>query len=458
MTSTLARRALFVLFLLLVAALAWLWAAPPQLIRVGAGYAAKIVCSSVFISGRDPHRVLQDDVQSHGHPLLRLMRVSVDREARTVRAGLFGFAGGGLAVARDGTGCATVPDGDLAQARAHAVPLALPAAPRPGRWPDGNEVGDAAPTLAALLADDRLAGPGMRALVVLHRGRIVAERYGDGFDAATPLLGWSMTKTVTAALVGTLVRDGRIDIERATLFPAWAGDDRRRIAMAQLLSMSSGLSFNEDYGSVTDITRMLYLEPDMAAFAHQQPLAQPVGTYFNYSSGSSVLLARLWQDAVPGGAALAWPRQALFDPLGMRSAVMEADARGTFVGSSYLYATGRDWARFALLLLQDGLWQGRPLLPADWVARMRAPSAAAPTDYTQGQMWLHGPRAGTPPGQNPDAGFQLPADTVWMNGHDGQAIALVPSRQLAVVRLGLTPVKLQHRPQRLVEALLRALP
>jgi CubicO group peptidase (beta-lactamase class C family) len=457
MTSTLARRAWWVLALLVAAALVWLWAAPPNLIRVGAGYAAKIVCSSVFISGRDPHQVLQDDVQSHGHPLLRLMRVSVDRAQRTVHAGLFGFAGGGLAVARDGTGCAAVPDGDLARAQAHVAPVPPPAVPRPGRWPDGDEVGEAAPTLAALLADPALAGPGMRALVVLHRGRIVAERYGDGFDASTPLLGWSMTKTVTAALVGTLVRDGRIVVEQDGLFPAWAGDERRRIAVANLLSMSSGLSFNEDYGSVTDVTRMLYLEPDMAAFARQQPLAQPVGTFFNYSSGSSVLLARLWQDAMPG-TALAWPRQALFDPLGMRSAVMEADARGTFVGSSYLYATGRDWARFALCLLQDGQWQGQALLPPGWVARMRMPSKAAPTQYSEGQMWLHGPRAGTPSGQNPDAGFQLPADTVWMNGHDGQAIALVPSRQLAVVRLGLTPARLQHRPQRLVEALLRALP
>jgi CubicO group peptidase (beta-lactamase class C family) len=456
MKNTPARRIWWALGLLLLAALGWLWAASPDLVRVGAGYAAKIVCSSVFISGRDPHLVLQDDVQSPGHPLLRLMRVSVDREQRTVRAGLFGFAGGGLAVARDGTGCATVPDGDLARARAHAAPALPPAAPRPGRWPQGDEVGEAAPTLAALLADPALAGPGMRALVVLHRGRIVAERYGDGFDASTPLLGWSMTKTVTAALVGTLVRDGHIAVEREGLFPAWAGDERRRIAMTQLLSMSSGLSFNEDYGSVTDITRMLYLEADMAAFARQQPLAQPVGQHFNYSSGSSVLLARLWQDTLPG-ASLTWPRQALFDPLGMRSAVMEADARGTFVGSSYLYATGRDWARFALLLLQDGRWQGQALLPADWVARMRTPSKAAPHDYTEAQMWLHGPRAGTPEGQNPDAGFQLPADTVWMNGHDGQSIALVPSRQLAVVRLGLTPAKLQHKPQRLVEAMLRAL-
>jgi CubicO group peptidase (beta-lactamase class C family) len=222
--------------------------------------------------------------------------------------------------------------------------------------------------------------------------------------------------------------------------------------------MSSGLDFNESYGSVSDVTRMLYLEPDMAGFAGSRPLVHAVGTRFNYASGSSVLLARLWQDAVPGGASLAWPRQALFGPLGMRSAVLEADARGTFVGSSYMYATARDWARFALLLLQDGQWQGQALLPAGWVARMRAPAAAAPGEYTQAQMWRHGPRAGTPEGQNPDAGFELPADTVWMNGHDGQAIALVPSRELAVVRLGLTPSRLQHKPQRLVQQLLLALP
>jgi CubicO group peptidase (beta-lactamase class C family) len=451
------RRIFIPMVLLAAGALAWLWIAPPELIRVGAGYTAKIVCSSVFISGRDPHQVLQQDVQAHGHPLLRLMRVSVDREARTVRAGLFGFAGKGLAVAREGTGCATVPDGDLKCARAHvaaAAPAAAPAAP----WPEGEQVGAAAPAIAALLADDSLAGPGMRALVVLHRGRIVAERYGEGFDAAMPLLGWSMTKTVTAALVGTLVQQGRLDVARDSLFADWSGDGRRRIAMAQLLSMSSGLRFDEDYGSVTDVTRMLYLQPDMAAFARAQPLQHPPGQHFNYASGSSVLLARLWQQAVPGDRSLAWPRQALFDPLGMRSAVMEADARGTFVGSSYMYATGRDWARFALWLLQDGRWNGQALVPEGWVARMRAPSGAAPADYSQGQMWLHGPRAGTPEGRNPDAGFQLPADTVWMNGHDGQAIAIVSSRELAVVRLGLTPSKLQHKPQKLVQAVLGALP
>ena len=298
-----ARRALWALLLSCALGAAWLVLAPPELIRVGAGYTAKIVCSSVFISGRDPDAVLRLDVQASGHPLLRLMRVSVDREARVVRAGLFGLAGNGLAVARDGTGCATVPDGDLARAAAHRAPVAPRDLARAGAWPEGDAPGAPQPAVAALLADPALAGPGMRALLVLHRGRIVAERYGEGFTPDTPLLGWSMTKTVTAALIGTLVRDGRIDTARTALFPAWGGDARRQIAMTQLLSMSDGLSFNEDYGAVTDITRMLYLEPDMAAFAAGRPGAHAPGAHFNYSSGSSVLLARLWQDAAPGAVA-----------------------------------------------------------------------------------------------------------------------------------------------------------
>jgi hypothetical protein len=223
-SGKLLRRGGITLLLLGAAAGVWLWLSPPELVRVGAGYSAKIVCSSVFISGRDAHQVLQQDVQAPGHPLLRLMRVSVDRQAKVVSAGLFGFAGGGLAVWREGTGCASVPDGDLARAAAHVAPAAPAAALGVARWPEGDSVDATAPALAALLADEKLAGPGMRALVVLHRGHIVAEAYGDGFTPATPLLGWSMTKTVTAALVGTLVRDGHLDIARDGLFPAWTGD------------------------------------------------------------------------------------------------------------------------------------------------------------------------------------------------------------------------------------------
>src|SRR5690606_16528277 len=153
------------------------------------------------------------------------------------------------------------------------------------------------------------------------------------------------------------------------------------------------------------------------------------------------------------GAALAWPREALFEPLDMVNPVLEADASGTFVGSSYLYATARDWARFGELLRNDGVWQGQRIVAEGFVAWMRAPSPASAGEYGRGQLWLHGPRAGTPQGQDPDAGFDLPADAFWMLGHDGQSTTIIPSRGLVVVRLGLTPSRLGYKPQRLVEAL-----
>lgn len=456
--------AVVVKWLLVLAALAvagvaaWLYLAPPALIRVATGYSAKIVCSNVFVAGRDEDEVLVVDVQAPGHPILKLVDVDVDRRARTVTAGLFGLLGNSVAVAREGLGCASVPDGNVEAASASAAPTAVAAPETDAPWPDGERVeATPMPAVDAILDDPAMTGPGMRAVVVVHDGRIVAERYGAGFSAATPLLGWSMTKTVTSAIVGTLVREGRLSLDQTGLLERWSIDGRDEISLADLMSMSSGLAFNEDYGDVTDVTRMLYLEPDMAEFAAAKPLERGIGEAFSYSSGTSVLIARIWQDAFDDEAeALAWPRQALFGPLGMRSAVMEADARGTLVGSSYVYATARDWARFGQFLLQEGVWKGQALLPDGYVDWMRDPVPTAPEDYGRGQVWLHGPTAGTPEGEDPDAGFALPDDAFWMLGHDGQTVTVIPSRKLVVVRLGLTPSELRYKPQAMVAALAAA--
>lgn len=141
----------------------------------------------------------------------------------------------------------------------------------------------------------------------------------------------------------------------------------------------------------------------------------------------------------------------------MASAVLEADARGTFVGSSYLYATARDWARFGELLRNDGVWEGRQILPEGYVAWMREAAPASNGEYGRGHVWLHGPTADTPEGQDPDAGFDLPDDAFWLLGHDGQSTVVIPSRGLVVVRLGLTPSGLGYKPQVLVEALVKVL-
>lgn len=429
----------------------WLAFAPPALIRVATAYSAKIVCSNHFLAGRDGQQVLALDVQAPGHPILKYIAIDVDERAQTVSARLLGLFGQGRAIYREGLGCTTVPGG--AEPVAMAPPPQATAAGMGGPWPQGGRVEPSQePALAAILDDPAMIGPGMRAVVVVHEGRIVGERYGDGFAADTPLLGWSMTKTVTAAIIGTLVREGRLSLDQDSLFEGWNGDERGAITLADLMAMSSGLEFNEDYGDVTDVTRMLYLEADMAGFAADKQLAGPVGATFSYSSGTTILLSRIWQDAFADPAqALAWPRQALFSPLGMTSAVMEPDAAGTLAGSSYLYATARDWARFGEFLRGDGVWAGRRILPEGFVSWMREAAPASGGEYGRGQLWLHGPGGGVVA----DAGFDLPGDTFWLLGHDGQSVAVVPSRGLVVVRLGLTPSGLAYKPQKMVEALVR---
>ena len=458
LSKALRRIGVALVLLLLVCAFA-LWLKPPELLRVGANYSAKIVCSNVFLAGRDPDEVLRADVQAPGVGLLRLMRVSVDRERRVVRAGLLGFIGDGLAVERPGQGCAAVPDGNLAFARRVGTGSARgelappPVAPAGSDWPVGNAVATD-PALDRLLADDTLAGPGIRAIVVVNHGRIVAERYGAGFSAATPLLGWSMTKSVVAGLVGVLVKEGRLALDQPAGWPAAGGDGRERIRIADLLAMSSGLRFNEAYGTVSDVTRMLYLEPDMAGFAHEQPLAHPAGEFWSYSSGTANILSRIVQDAA-GRPGAEYPAEKLFKPLGMTSATMETDEYGTLVGSSYMYATARDWARYGQFLLQDGVWRGQELLPRGYVALMASPVAASAGQYGHGLVWLWGSDA-TAPGQNPDLAFGIPAGTFWMEGHDGQSTAIIPSRELVIVRLGLTPARDRYAPQPLVKAVLEA--
>jgi CubicO group peptidase (beta-lactamase class C family) len=457
-----------VLVLLIIALALLVWLKPPALLRVGANYSAKIVCSNVFLARRDPDEVLRVDVQAPGISLLKFMRVKVDRSLGVVRAGFFGVIGDGLAQYRLNKGCTVMPDGEIdlyASSELNAMSRidrpAPPSAFSSGPWPDGAAV-ETRKSMDQLLQDPVLAGPGARAIVVVDRGRIVGEYYGPGFDPNTPLLGWSMTKTVMAGVVGMLIKDGKLSLAQAGFWPGQ--DGREKIRLKDLLAMSSGLQWNEAYGAVSDVTSMLYLQPDMAGFARSPPLAHPPGEEWRYSSGTAVILSRIAQEALAQGATEA-PAQAhdlstfikgrLFNPLGITTATIEPDEHGTLVGSSYMYATARDWARYGLFLLQDGVWQGEELLPPGYVAMMATPVEASHGQYGMGQTWLWGSDAATP-GVNPDAAFGIPPDAFWMSGHDGQSVCIIKSRQLVIVRLGLTPYAAGYTSQRLVQAILKA--
>jgi CubicO group peptidase (beta-lactamase class C family) len=450
------KKLLIVLIFFVLIGFIWIIFSPPDLFRVGTNYSAKIVCSNVFLAGRNANDVLAIDVQAPGNPFLKIMQVKVDHEQQLVRANLLGFLGHGLAVYREGTGCASVPDGDIKTAASfHYAPEPIPTPAPYQDWPLGSKA-QINQKVYNVIQQDQLAGEGWRGIAVIHQGKLIGQRYAIGFNENTPLLGWSMTKTVNAALIGLQVNAGKLALDQHGFWPASTpSDGRDKITVADLLAMSSGLRFNENYGNVSDVTRMLFLEPDMAAFVHSQPLDHPTGTDWNYSTGTSVYLSHIWQQTV-GNEALTFPRTHLFAPLGMSSAIIEADARGTISGGSYMYATVQDWARFGQFLLQDGMWNGQQLLPAGYVSMMHAPASAAHGEYGQGQTWLMGPGSRAN-GSNPDTAYQLPADTYWMMGHDGQFVAIVPSQHLVMVRLGLTPHEERYRPQAMLSEIIKAL-
>ncbi len=437
------------LLAVLAGATGYLYVAPPELLRVGAGYAAKIVCSNVFLAGRDADTVLDIDVRSQGNPILNFLSVDSDRDSRVVSANFLGFIAERHAIHRPGFGC-TVLDGGLGDT-GDLPPLPdlspLQAADSSVLWPEGERVGGKNTAIAALLDDNELTGPNMRGVVVVQNGRIIAEAYGEGFNEQTPLLGWSMTKTITGAIIGLALERGALSLDDTNLFPEWTNDGRKAVSLSSLAAMQSGLHFDEAYAVVSDVTRMLFLEPDMAGFAAGMPLDHAVDEEFSYSSGTSVVLSRYWQNML-GEGALAFPHDALFAPLGMASAVMETDAAGTFVGSSYAYATARDWARFGQFLLNDGVWAGERLLPEGFVTLMGTPSKASEGEYSLMQSWIDGPG---------DAPVGLPAGTFWLEGHDGQSVAVVPAANLVVVRMGLTPSRLHYSPKPLLKKVLETL-
>jgi CubicO group peptidase (beta-lactamase class C family) len=282
----------------------------------------------------------------------------------------------------------------------------------------------------------------------VKNGAIVAERYGEGFTKDTPLLGWSMTKTVTAMVVGELVKQGALDLSKAGLFAEWAGDDRSKITLGDLLAMESGLKWNEGYGDVSDVTRMLFLTGDMQALPRSQPAEAAPDTAFVYSSGTSLLVSQLIEEATCTGAQ-GYARMALFNPLGLSSAVIEPDASGTLAGSSYMYATARDWARLGQFMIAGGVTGGKPLLHAGYTQFMVTPTAVSKGEYGQGHIWMADVDEGAPTG--------LPKGSYRFSGHDGQSVVVVPSERLVIVRMGLTPSRLGYQPYPLVQAVMKAL-
>jgi CubicO group peptidase (beta-lactamase class C family) len=406
---------------------------------IGTGYVAAWMCSGVLVSGRVPEDLWLQEFGPETDPLLAQFKATVDRQEMTTRAHLWGLALA-TAVYREGLGCTLALGRSMSELRGEGVHLEPIDEPPDLPWPQGRRVDlEILPPAADREAlesvlDDAFTRPATgpdprtRAVVVVHGGRIIAERAVEPYTVHTPLYGASMSKTVTAMLIGRLVGEGRLALEQTGLRPEWTGvdDPRRAINLDHLLRMSSGLHFTEVYEGASNVNRMLFLEPDMAAYAASQPLAAEPGRRWSYSSGTSNILMAVARETFDDDQAYwRFPHDALFGPLGCPSAVFQTDTSGTFVGSSYAFASARDWARLGLLLLRDGVWGDKRLLPEGWVDYMRTPAPADPQRHYGAQTWLEG-------ATGPDE----PAPVFEMRGHGGQFVTVIPEVDLVVVRLG----------------------
>ena len=351
----------------------------------------------------------------------------------------------------------------LLSASAHAEPpaarmlrpLPLQAAEVPWpttAWPTGPlDAGVSAEQLEAALTAVATPQPHLgetRAVVIIHHGKLVSERYMSGYGPETALLSWSMAKSVTQAMVGIAVRRGLVDIDKPMGNPHWAaGDPRAQIPWRNWINMIDGQDYHElgvSDQTQSDAAKMLYGPGrlDVAAYAAALPLSHPPATHWNYNSAGTNLIAdalgRVFAPGTTGAARRAKMsavmKAELFGPLGMTSAQPEFDAAGNFVGSAFVYATARDWAKFGLLYLRDGIWQGQRILPEHWVDFARTKTPVDDCDVYGAGFWITPPTGRGKPDTalTPDG----PRDLFVAQGHEGQLVVIVPSRDLVIVRLG----------------------
>jgi hypothetical protein len=295
--------------------------------------------------------------------------------------------------------------------------------------------------------------------VVVYDGQIVAERYAQGYDKNTRFLGWSESKSVTATLIGTLIASGKLALDAPAPVAEWrsAGDPRGKITLRNLLNMSSGLAFNEPYDPGSDSTQMLFQEHDMAAYAAAKPLIHPPGTFWSYSSGTANILSRIVLQKSGGTLAsyTAYARAHVFDPAGITSETFEPDESGNFVGSSYLYMTARDWARFGLIYLNRGTINGNRIVPESFVDFVCTPAPAAKFKQYGGQFWLNGFDENDPKAREFP---HLPSGMCAAEGHNDEFTSVFPSRKAVIVRLGWTVGAVEFNRDKHYAAILASLP
>ena len=438
---------LVVLLAVVVGALVW-----TGIPSKASSMAAKTVCSAAFVAGRPTTNDLfaEDVLPASG--VLAVVSTDIDEETRSVTARFLGMAPNTASLVAD-RGCVLDVDPD-------ASAVAYVPQPDAGTWPDGDAplprdqwpAGVDADALEAAV-DAAFVGAGdpaaanARGVAVVQDGQLLIAQEAPGFEDGTALHGWSMTKTLTGMLFHKLAAEKGLTPEMAVVdaFPAgtepdwvadWRTDERAQITIADLLYMRDGLANTEGYEITGDVPQMLYGEPDMSLWAADRPEEVPAGERWQYLSATTNILSAVARAQFATDAQYwAYPRTALFEPVGADSAAIESDTAGTWVGGSYGWASAKDWARFGSLMMADGTWQGEQVLPPGWLDLATTPAVDGGEGNAYGaQTWLIGDPANGDCRENPG----VPEDAIAMEGHWGQLVAMVPSRNAVVTRLGWT--------------------
>jgi CubicO group peptidase (beta-lactamase class C family) len=412
-------------------------------IPIGTGYAAKYLCSGLWVSQIDEQRLTEDFIAPQVEPLPLIWKIDIDESSHTVtvRDRLFGSQNAKTAYFREGLGCTLIHDKTLEELdRQMPYEMTYPDADYQSLWPAGDApIARLHPhfdhTLLESAIDEAFVEPegvarNTLSVAVTYNGELISERYSDDIEPTSPLLSWSMAKSITATAAGILYDQGVLTEDASALVPDWIDDARSTITFQNLLQMNAGLDWNEAaQGDNPDQGYGLFEVADMAGYYVDQPMVATPGEVFNYSTGSSNLIASLVQDKV-GGALSDYYRfiqNHLFKPLNITSAIVEFDAIGQPVGGAFHYLSTRDWAKLGQLYLNNGKWNDQQILSEEWINKTLSPSTSNPL-YGY-QIWL-----------NTDRGFwpSLPASTYAFRGFQGQVVMILPEHDIVLVRTGVT--------------------
>lgn len=408
------------------------------------GYGSKNLCSAVFLQHRNPADVIREDLSKFP---ISIGTFTLNENDSSATGSVWGIAKR-KTIYRKGVGCTMINDFSEAQIRKQKFSLPTPTKIDSDSipWPYGDKIPDTSSpdinkeqlhsTVDNIMKATTLGGTSAhtRATIIIYDGNIIAEEYAPGFNKNTVMLGWSVSKSLTAAMIGILVKEKKLTVDMPAPVASWRNTRKQKITIKNLLQQTSGLDFVENYARPANVVKMLFSKGNMAAYAESLPLKYEPGTVFSYSSGNSNILSGCIRKIVGERDYHAFPYKELFHKINAYSFLLEPDASGTFIGSSYSYATARDFARFGLLYYNNGFWNGEQILPTNWVKESTQPSAADKTKNYGYHLRLNGyDEKDDSKRCFPD----LPHDLYFAHGYGGQDIYIIPSKKLVIVRLGL---------------------